>query len=39
MDEPACSGCRDALKQIAELQARVAELTRKLEAATRAGTR
>jgi transposase len=39
MDEPACSDCRDALKRITELEARVAELTRKLEEATRAGKR
>lgn len=39
MDEPACPGCRDALKRIAELQAQVAELTRKLEHALRAGKR
>jgi transposase len=39
MDEPVCPGCRDALKRIAELEARVAELARKLEEATRAGKR
>jgi transposase len=39
MDEPACSGCRDALKRIAELEAQVAELTRKLDEAIRAGKR
>jgi transposase len=39
MDEPACPGCQDALKRIAELEARVAELTQKLEAATRAAKR
>jgi transposase len=39
MDEPACPGCRDAFKQIAELRAQVAELTRKLEEATRASKR
>lgn len=39
MDEPECPGCRDALKRIAELEARVAELTRKLDEATRAAKR
>ena len=39
MDEPACPGCRDHLKRLAELEARVTELTRKLEEATRAGKR
>ena len=39
MDEPECPGCRDHLKRLAELEARVAELTRKLEEATRAGKR
>jgi transposase len=39
MDEPVCPGCRDALKRIAELEARVGELTRKLEEAARAGKR
>lgn len=39
MDEPVCHGCRDALQRIAELEARVAELTRKLEEATHAGKR
>jgi transposase len=39
MDEPACPGCRDANKRIADLEARVAELTRKLDEATRAGKR
>ena len=39
MDEPECPGCRDALKRIAELEARVAELTQKLDEATRAGKR
>jgi rRNA maturation protein Nop10 len=32
-------GCQDHLKRLAELEARVAELTRKLEEATRAGKR
>jgi transposase len=39
MDEPECPGCRDYLKRLAELEARVAELTRKLDEATRAGKR
>src|SRR3954462_11267269 len=39
MDEPACPGCRDLLQRVAELEARVAELTRKLEEAVRAGKR
>src|SRR5206468_6799403 len=39
MDEPACPGCRDLLHRVAELEARVAELTRKLEEAVRAGKR
>jgi transposase len=39
MDEPECPGCREHLKRLAELEARVAELTRKLEEATRAGKR
>ena len=39
MDEPACPGCRELLKQVAELKALVAELTRKLEDALRAGKR
>jgi len=39
MDEPVCPGCQDALKRIAELEARVAELIRKLEEAMRAGKR
>ena len=39
MDEPACPGCRDLLHRVAELEARVAELTRKLEDAIRAGKR
>ena len=39
MDEPACPGCRELLKQVAELAARVAELTRKLDEAVRAGKR
>jgi transposase len=39
MDEPSCPGCRELLKQIAELKAQVAELTRKLDEALRAGKR
>jgi transposase len=39
MDEPACPGCRELLKRVAELEALVAELTRKLEDALRAGKR
>ena len=30
MDEPACPGCRDLLQRVAELEDRVAELTRRL---------
>ena len=37
MDEPACPGCRELHKQVAELAAQVAELTRQLEEAVRAG--
>jgi transposase len=39
MDEPACPGCRALLKRVADLEARVAELTRLLDAALRAGKR
>lgn len=39
MDEPACPGCRELLSRVAALEARVAELTRKLEDAVRAGKR
>jgi transposase len=39
MDEPACPGCRELLKRVAELEALVAELTRKLDDALRAGKR
>jgi transposase len=39
MDEPACPGCRALLKRVAELEALVAELTRKLDEALRAGKR
>jgi transposase len=39
MDEPACPGCRELLQRVAALEARVAELTRKLDDALRAGKR
>lgn len=39
MDEPACPGCRALQKLVADLQAQVAELTRRLEEALRAGKR
>ena len=39
MDEPACPGCRELTKRVAELEALVAELTRKLDDALRAGKR
>ncbi|HVK07443.1 MAG TPA: hypothetical protein VM597_01570 [Gemmataceae bacterium] len=39
MDEPACPGCRELLQRVAELEARVAELTRRLDDALRAGKR
>src|ERR1700722_1365107 len=39
MDEPACPGCRDLLHRVAELEAQVAELTRRLDDALRAGKR
>jgi transposase len=39
MDEPTCPGCRELLKRVAALEALVAELTRKLEEALRAGKR
>jgi transposase len=39
MDEPACPGCRALLQRVADLEARVAELTRLLDAALRAGKR
>jgi transposase len=39
MDEPACPGCRDLLQRVAELEAQVAELTRRLDDAVRAGKR
>ncbi len=39
MGEPACRDCRDLLRRVAELEARVAELTRKLDDALRAGKR
>jgi transposase len=39
MDEPVCPCSPDALRRVAELEAHVAELTRKLEEAMRAGKR
>src|SRR5271154_6812194 len=39
MDEPSCPGCRELLQRVAELEAQGRELTRKLEAALRAGKR
>ena len=39
MDEPACPGCRVLLNRVAELEALVAELNRKLDDALRAGKR
>jgi transposase len=39
VDETACPGCRELLKQVAELAAQLAELTRKLDEAVRAGKR
>jgi transposase len=36
MDEPACPGCRELLQRVADLEARVTELTRKLDDAVRA---
>jgi transposase len=30
MDEPACPGCRELLKRVAELETRIAELTRRV---------
>jgi transposase len=39
MDEPACPGCRALLKRVAELETQVAELTRRLDEALRAGKR
>src|SRR3982750_1763225 len=39
MDEPGCPGCRELLHRVAELEARVAELPRSLDAALRAGKR
>jgi transposase len=39
MDEPACPGCRALLKRVAELESLVADLTRRLEEALRAGKR
>lgn len=39
MDEPACPGCRELANRVAALETQNAELTRKLEAALRAGKR
>lgn len=39
MDEPACPSCRELLQRVAELEARVTELTRRLGDAVRAGKR
>src|SRR5260370_17338000 len=39
MAEPACPGCRELLQRVAELEAQVADLTRKLDDAVRAGKR
>jgi transposase len=39
MDEPECPGCRALSKRVAELEARVSELTGKLEETSRAGKR
>ncbi len=39
MEEPTCPGCRALLQRIAQLEAQVAELTRRLEDALRAGKR
>ena len=39
MAEPACPGCRDLLQRVTELEAQVAELTRRLGDAVRAGKR
>ncbi len=39
MEEPTCPGCRALLQRIAQLEAQVADLTRRLEDALRAGKR
>src|SRR5262245_35173416 len=39
MDEPACPGCRELLQRVTELEARVVELTQRLDEALRAGKR
>lgn len=39
MAEPACPGCRELLSRVAELETPLAELTRKLDEAVRAGKR
>ena len=39
MDEPACPGCRVLMHEVAQLRAQLAELSRRLEEAQRAGKR
>jgi len=39
MDEPACAGCRALLRRVADLEAQLADLTRRLDDALRAGKR
>jgi len=39
MEEPTCPGCRALLQRVAQLEAQVADLTRRLEDALRAGKR
>src|SRR5947209_9804983 len=39
MDEPACPGCRALVKRVAELEAELADLSRRLEEALRSGKR
>jgi transposase len=39
MDEPTCPGCQALLQRVAQLEAQVADLTRRLEEALRAGKR
>src|SRR5437870_1561089 len=39
MAEPVCPGCRELLHRVVELEAQVAELTRRLDDALRAGKR
>jgi hypothetical protein len=33
MDEPVCPGCRELIQRVAELEAQVAALTRKIDGA------